>query len=136
MNFFDAVLQSATAELATLRLAGGETLQARVDARSVAAGSTVTLGVRPEDAEVGTATQHVLRTVQWQERLGEATYLYLDSGTPGEPWVVKAPGNTFAKAGERVSLSLPAHHLHVFDAGGHAVPRTIADADLRVSESV
>ena len=135
MNFFDAVLQAAGDDTATLRLAGGETLQARVDARSLAVGSTVTLGVRPEDAEVGTGTQHVLRSVQWQERLGEATYLYLDSGTPGEPWVVKAPGNAFAKAGERVALSLPPQHLHVFDAKGIAVPRTIADAELRVSQA-
>ena len=87
---------------------------------------------RPECQLV--ATQHVLRTVQWQERLGEATYLYLDSGTPGEPWVAKAPGNSFAKAGERVALSLPPQHLHVFDAAGLAVPRTIVDADLRVSQ--
>ena len=136
MNFFDAVLQSATPELATVKLAGGEVLQARVDARSVPAGGTVTLGVRPEDAEVGTGAQHVLRTVQWQERLGEATYLYLDSGVSGDPWVVKAPGNAFAKAGERVALTLPAQQLHVFDAAGIAVPRTIADADLRVSEAV
>ena len=136
MNFFDAVLESATAEAATLRLAGGESLQARVDARSLAIGSAVTLGVRPEDAEVGTPTQHVMRTVQWQERLGESTYLYVESGTPGAPWVIKAPGNAYAKAGERVALSLPPQHLHVFDSKGIAVPRTIADADLRVSQAV
>ena len=135
MNFFDAVLESATAEAATLRLAGGESLQARVDARSLAIGSAVTLGVRPEDAEVGTPTQHVMRTVQWQERLGESTYLYVESGTPGAPWVIKAPGNAYAKAGERVALSLPPQHLHVFDSKGIAVPRTIADADLRVSQA-
>ena len=136
MNFFDAVLESATAEAATLRLSGGESLQARVDARSLATGSAVTLGVRPEDAEVGTPTQHVMRTVQWQERLGESTYLYVESGTPGAPWVIKAPGNAYAKAGERVALSLPPQHLHVFDSKGIAVPRTIADADLRVSQAV
>ena len=59
-----------------------------------------------------------------------------DSGVSGDPWVVKAPGNAFAKAGERVALTLPAQQLHVFDAAGIAVPRTIADADLRVSEAV
>jgi multiple sugar transport system ATP-binding protein len=135
MNFLDATLQSATEEVATLRLAGGETLQARVDARAVPAGGPVTVGVRPEDAEVGTAAQHVLRSVQWQERLGEATYLYIDSGVAGDPWVVKAPGQAFAKAGERVALSLPPQHLHVFDAAGLALPRTVVDAELRVSQA-
>jgi multiple sugar transport system ATP-binding protein len=134
MNFFDAVLQSATEAVATVRVAGGETLQARVDARAVPVGSAVTLGVRPEDAEVGTATQHLLRGVQWQERLGEVTYLYIESGTPGDPWVVTAPGPASARAGERVALSLPPQHLHVFDAQGLAVPRAVADADLRVSQ--
>ena len=119
--------------LPALKLPSGETLQARVDARKLSPGSPVTLGLRPEDAEVGTHTQHLVRPVQWQERLGESTYLYIDSSVPREPWVVKAPGNTFAKAGERVAISLPAQHLHVFDAQDLAVPRTVIDSDLHVN---
>ena len=133
MNFFAATLQAATPEMATLTLPTGETLQARVNAQALPIGAPVTLGLRPEDAEVGNATQHVLRNVQWQERLGESTYLYLDSGVTSDPWVVKAPGNSFARAGERVALSMPAQHLHVFDAGGLSMPRTIASQDLSLS---
>jgi multiple sugar transport system ATP-binding protein len=133
MNFFEGTLQSATAEEATVALATGEVLQARVNAQALATGAPVTLGLRPEDAEVGTATQHVLRNVQWQERLGESTYLYLDSGVSSDPWVVKAPGNSFAHTGERIALSMPANHLHVFDARGIAMPRTIASHDRSLS---
>ena len=136
MNFIDGTLESAGTELATVRLAQGELLQIRVNASALAVGSAVSLGLRPEDAEVGTATQHVLRTVQWQERLGESTYLYLDSGTPSDPWVVKAPGNAFARAGERVAVSLPPQHLHLFDAQGRAVERTVANEDLLLSAAV
>lgn len=136
MNFIDGTLQATTPEVATVALANGEQVQARVNATHLAVGAKVCLGLRPEDAEVGTATQHVLRTVQWQERLGESTYLYLDSGTPSDPLVVKAPGNSFARAGERVALSMPAQHLHLFDADGLALPRTIANEDLSLSAPV
>ena len=133
MNFIEGILEAVNPETAVVKLSSGESVQARVNAQSLAIGSAVTLGLRPEDAEIGTSTQHVLRTVQWQERLGESTYLYLESGIAADPWVVKAPGNSFARAGERVALSMPAQHLHLFDAQGLALPRTIANEDLALS---
>lgn len=136
MNFIEGKLLAANSESATVSLATGESITARVDARAIAVGSPVSLGLRPEDAEVGTSTQHVLRNVHWQERLGESTYLYLDSGVVGDPWVVKAPGNSFAKAGERIALSMPAQHLHLFDIHGLAAARTIANEDMLLSAPV
>jgi multiple sugar transport system ATP-binding protein len=133
MNFLNAQLLSADAEQASFKLVSGETLRASVDARKLAPNSPVTLGIRPEDAAVGTSTQHLIRPVQWQERLGESTYLYIDSDVPRQPWVVKAPGNAYAKAGERVAISVPAHHLHVFDDNELALPRTVEDSDLHVN---
>ena len=130
MNFLEGTLIAATPDVATVQLTGGESIQARVNAMAVPLHSAVTLGLRPEDGEVGTATQHIARAVQWQERLGETTYLYLDSGVRGEPWVVKAPGNSYAKTGDRLALSLPPQHLHLFDALGHALARTVANEDL------
>jgi multiple sugar transport system ATP-binding protein len=132
MNFFPATLVEAGELMATVRLPSGEVLQARVDARQLAAGSTVAIGIRPEHAEVGMATQHVIRPVQWQERLGDSTYLYVQSGGV-EPWVVRAPGNAVAQADERVPLALPAEHLHVFDAEGRSVLRTVTDTELPVA---
>ena len=130
MNFLEGTLIAATPDTATVQLTGGESLQARVNAMAVPLNSAVTLGLRPEDGEVGTTTQHIARPVQWQERLGETTYLYLDSGVQGEPWVVKAPGNSFAKTGDRLAWSLPPQHLHLFDAKGHALARTVSNHDL------
>lgn len=135
MNFVEGLLTAATPEVATVNLAGGESLQVRVNATRLATGSPVTIGLRPEDAEIGTGSQHVIRAVQWQERLGESTYLYLDSGVPGAPWVVKAPGNSFAKAGERMAMSLPPQHLHLFDADGRALERTVANEDLPLASA-
>jgi len=130
MNFLAATLRAATPELATVELASGEQLQARVNAQALPLGSAVTLGLRPEDASIGSGSQHILRSVQWQERLGESTYLYLDSGVSGAPWVVKAPGQASARTGERLAMTLPPWHLHLFDAQGLAMERTVANEEL------
>jgi multiple sugar transport system ATP-binding protein len=136
MNFVEGQLIAATPDTAHVSLSSGESLQVRVNATRLPIGSPVSIGVRPEDAEVGTASQHVIRAVQWQERLGESTYLYLDSGIAGAPWVVKAPGNSFAKAGERVAMSLPPQHLHLFDADGRALERTVTSEDLPLASAL
>jgi multiple sugar transport system ATP-binding protein len=136
MNFVEGQLIAATPDTAHVSLSSGESLQVRVNATRLPIGSPVTIGVRPEDAEVGTVSQHVIRAVQWQERLGESTYLYLDSGVAGAPWVVKAPGNSFAKAGERVAMSMHPQHLHLFDAAGRALERTVTNEDLPLASAV
>jgi len=130
MNFLPGTLLAADAGCARVQLASGEQVQASVDARRLAPGAPVTLGIRPEHALPGSATQPLLRELQWLERLGEATYLYLDSGTAGQPWVVKAPGPANAEPGQRLAVSLPAGALHLFDEQGLAVPRCLAEADL------
>jgi multiple sugar transport system ATP-binding protein len=134
MNFLPATLVAATPTLATLQLPTGEQIRADVDARRLPPGAPCTLGIRPEHAEPGnrdaTGSQHLVRDLLWLERLGEATYLYLDSGTPGEPWVVKAPGPTTARPGQRVPVHLPAGALHLFDAEDQALPRCTATVDL------
>ena len=147
MNFLPGTLLQADPDAALVRLASGETLRAAVDARTLAVGSPVTLGLRPEHAEpVGAGSgQHLVREVRWQERLGESTYLYLDPGLPVAPgaagaaapgeaaaphWIAKAPGHARATAGQRLAISAPPAALHLFDAQGRAVPRCVADADL------
>ena len=132
MNFLPATLLAARPGSARLQLAGGEQIDAAVDAQGQAPGAPLTVGIRPEDAQIGNATQSLVRELQWQERLGETTYLYLRSGNEAEPFVVKAPGNWRAAAGQRVAVSIPASALHVFDAAGQALPRCVEDSDLPV----
>ena len=123
MNFLPATLLWAGPGSAELQLPGGERLRAEVDARRLPAGAPVTLGIRPEHAEPGTEGQHLVRELLWLERLGEASVLYLDSGSPGQPWVVKAPGPATARPGQRVPIRLQAAALHLFDADDQALPR-------------
>ena len=76
-----------------------------------------------------------MREVRWQERLGEATYLYLESGAPQASWIVKAPGHAYARPGQRVAVGLPPGALHLFDAQGHALTRCAPDADLQLPQA-
>ena len=129
MNFLAGHLEQAAAGCAKVRLACGTLLVADVDARHLAIGSTVTLGIRPEHGHVGSTTQHLVREVQWQERLGDSTYLYLDAGVNHAPMVVKADGRASARPGHRLPLALPAQHLHLFDADGWAAERCVDVTD-------
>jgi multiple sugar transport system ATP-binding protein len=135
MNFMPATLVSASTRAARVKLDSGEQLDAAVDAQSQAPGAKLTLGIRPEDARIGAATQSVVREVQWQERLGETTYLYLRTGNPTEPFVIKAPGNLHAQAGQRIAVAVPSDALHVFDAAGLALTRCVQDSDLAVPQA-
>jgi multiple sugar transport system ATP-binding protein len=130
MNFLPGVLLEAQPAKASVRLTGGEALDVLVDARRLAPGAPVTIGLRPEHVAFGDPTQSIAREVQWQERLGESTYLFLDSGVRDEPWVVKLPGRAHARPGDRVALGLPPASLHLFDADGLALERTVPEEDV------
>ncbi|MHA7356316.1 ABC transporter ATP-binding protein [Burkholderia pseudomallei] len=125
MNFINAELMDAGEHLAKVRLASGDVLSARVDARVLDPGASLTLGVRPEDLALGTQTQHFVREVMWQERLGEATYVYLNGGDAGSHWIAKLPGTTNVSAGQRLPLSVPPDKLYAFDARGNALRRCL-----------
>jgi multiple sugar transport system ATP-binding protein len=130
MNFLPGTLVRAGSDKAQVRLESGELLDAAVDARRLASGVPVTLGLRPEHAALGNAVQHLVRPVLWQERLGESTALYLDHGVAGSSWVVKAPGNAHAEPGHRIAFGLPPTALHLFDERGLALPRCVPDGDV------
>jgi len=139
MNFMPGTLQAATPELATVQLQSGERLQAAVDARQLPVGSPVTLGIRPEHlnlgANTGAATQGLVREVQWQERLGDATYLYISGESESATWTLKAPGAALATAGHRIAIEVPAQELHLFDAQGMAVPRCMRATEMPIPQA-
>ena len=126
MNFAAATLVDASSERATLQLRTGERLEANIDARGHSQGAALTIGIRPEDAEIGGEGSRLHRDVRWQERLGEATYFYVDAGEGRDNWVIKAPGHFSARPGERLGISIPRDRVHVFDESGKALLRIFA----------
>jgi multiple sugar transport system ATP-binding protein len=126
MNFLPATLVSCTGHEATLQLQSGESLRAAVDASALAAGASVTVGIRPEHVVMhGDAGQSLNGVVSIVERLGTTTYLYLERHGAQE-FVAQAGADSTAKVGDRLPLGVPASALHVFDPRGDALPRTVA----------
>ena len=111
---------------AVVQTAGGE-IRAAVDARHVAAGAEVTLGVRPEHVQLGGdgPGAQLSATVQHVERLGDVSLLYVDVGSPPVPFTVRVEGSVRPTAGTGMTLRLRPEDLHLFDAGGLACQRTV-----------
>ncbi len=133
MNFLAGTFVDCTESVAQVKLASGEVIRSAVDARALRSGQAITVGIRPEHARLDTGIQHIVRDVQWQERLGESTFLYLKSGDIGDPLVVKAEGLARAEPGNRVPMALPEQHCHLFDEQGLAMKRTVREADIPVA---
>jgi ABC-type sugar transport system ATPase subunit len=59
------------------------------------------------------------------EKLGESSLLYL-SLSEGTPTItLKVEGTTLLQVGENVRVHIAAQDLHLFDAEGEALPRTV-----------
>ena len=126
MNLLPGKLLGAEAGHALVEVVG-QTLRVAVDARSVAAGGSVQVGIRPEhivvaDSGEGAALSATLLHV---ERLGDASLLYVNVG-PGLPTMtVRAEGSVTRPAGTALTLRLMPDALHLFDAAGQACLRTV-----------
>ena len=125
MNFIEATLVSATAAEATVRLDDGATVRTAVDATSQAAGSRLTLGVRPEHLQAGTddVPNALLGQVQVAEHLGDVTYLYAQVQGAAAPVVVRAAPENPLAPGQTAHMALPPSRCYLFDADGQALPR-------------
>jgi multiple sugar transport system ATP-binding protein len=139
MNFANASVLAIQDASLRVKLSSGEELDAHVKGARLKVGDSVVVGVRPEHMVLGSQTQSITRPVMWQEHLGEATYMYLDfeqknaGATTDDAWMIKVPGHSNSQAGDRVTVSLPAAAMHVFDKDGIALERSISDGELKAS---
>ena len=126
MNLLPGKLVSAEAGHARVEVAG-QVLTAAVDARAVAAGSAVQIGVRPEHMAVADSGEGAAlpATLLHVERLGDSSLLYVNVG-PGLPTMtVKMDGSVSRAAGSALTLRLVPEALHLFDSAGQACVRTV-----------
>jgi multiple sugar transport system ATP-binding protein len=127
MNFVTGELVAAEASRATIRLAGGATVHADVDATSAAPGTRITLGIRPEHIRLNGAggDSSISGPISHIERLGEASYIYLQVAGVDGFMTVRQEGDARAAQGESLSVGLAARNCHLFDAEGRAFERII-----------
>ena len=127
MNFLPAKVVRSDGHLLWVELQDGVALEAAVEPTALAAGASVTLGIRPEHVEVVSAPgPNVMNaTVVATEHMGDATYLYLSA--PGlEQMVVRTDPDNALNSGDTAWLHVPTSRAHVFDSQGNAVPPRIS----------
>ncbi len=108
---------------ATVTPTNGNPINVNLPVMADAVGSNGTLGIRPEDFEIGNEnTAIVSGDIDIVEVLGEFTMIYVDCGLV-EPVLAKLDGNVPAKIGDRVHLTAPIAKLHLFDSNEQAFRR-------------
>jgi multiple sugar transport system ATP-binding protein len=124
MNFIDCALESAGPGMAQVRLAGGDSVQVRADARALEAGASLTLGIRPEHLLAVPANAHGAQAqVQLAEHLGDRTFLYVGlPGTPGNLTISADPAIQLG-TGDGARLEFPPERCYLFDSAGQTLPR-------------
>jgi len=126
MNILPGRLVRAEADHAVVDVRG-EHVRVAVDARAAAAGSEVSLGIRPEhlvESEAETSSPLPV-TLRHMERLGDASLLYL-AVQPDAPLItMRVEGTAPHETGERITLRVRATQCHLFDRAGKAFRRTV-----------
>ncbi|NLV10093.1 sn-glycerol-3-phosphate ABC transporter ATP-binding protein UgpC [Halomicrobium mukohataei] len=99
----------------------------------------VTLGVRPEDIEVGTdepGSHTYSAVVEVVEPMGDENTVYLrfESAPEGETFIATIDGLQQAAVGDRVTVSIPEETIHLFDGrSGEAVHNRRLDMNDEIS---
>ncbi|URM25918.1 sn-glycerol-3-phosphate ABC transporter ATP-binding protein UgpC [Pseudomonas frederiksbergensis] len=121
MNFLSARLQAPGETSLVDTLVWGIT-SLPFDSSNLAAGTTLSLGIRPEHMSLTAADGTAGVVVTAVEYLGSETYVHLDTGHD-EPMICRCEVNAGWQAGDRVELQLDIGNLHLFDADGTALKR-------------
>jgi multiple sugar transport system ATP-binding protein len=133
MNFVQATLAEASAGHALVRLRDGECIRCDVDAGGAKAGAAVTLGVRPEHFHAGGNVNTIAATVTFVESLGGRTQAYCDFPGVEDALTCDFDGRTRLKAGQKLTLGIPADAAYLFDADGRAFRRHVRAEEAAVA---
>jgi multiple sugar transport system ATP-binding protein len=128
MNFIDAELVSAAPDHAVVKVAGGVELRCEVNATSARVGDKLTLGIRPEHFQNGASanTNELRAKVTFVESLGSATQAYCDFPGVDGGITCELGSRASVRAGDELTLGVPAGLTYLFDASGRALPRLCA----------
>ncbi|HLD68203.1 MAG TPA: sn-glycerol-3-phosphate ABC transporter ATP-binding protein UgpC [Pseudomonas sp.] len=105
------------------------------DSSALAAGSPLSLGVRPEHLSLQAADGTAGLVVVGVEYLGCETYVHLDVGQD-EPLICRCGANASWRHGDRAELRPDIGNLHLFDADGKALPHRPMASDASQPDAV
>lgn len=119
MNIFAAAVDDG----GRAKLADGRSIALPALATPLAAGTPVSIGIRPEDIGIGAAPVALAYTISFVERLGGLATVHLDAGDGGETIACQLRDDGSLREGDQIMAAMPPHRLHLFDTEGRALPR-------------
>jgi len=119
MNFVSGVLKESNGTSSKVQLPDEQIVQLPFDTQRAAAGSQVTIGLRPEDLNKSQGEFSLPLQVEVAERLGGTTYLY-GSCSGVNNFVVQRDGVDTTTSGQQVDIAVDASTVHLFDNDGLA----------------
>ncbi|MGM9513988.1 ABC transporter ATP-binding protein [Roseateles sp. DB2] len=129
MNFIAGEIAAIEPGHADVRLAGGLTMRALVDASRAQVGDKVTLGIRPEHIRTSGEGNQLETTVTFVESLGGTTFAYCPFPGIEEALTCQFEGRNGCdrlRSGDQLKLRFPPEALYLFDAEGQALRRLAA----------
>jgi alpha-glucoside transport system ATP-binding protein len=123
MNIIPATI-SQTGAATRVTLTGGKSVTLDIPTAGSEKDKRASFGVRPEDLQVASGDDYLFEgEVALVEALGEVTLLYIEGLVPGEPIIVKLPGITDIRKGQKMRFAADRSKLHLFDAEGYTYRR-------------
>jgi multiple sugar transport system ATP-binding protein len=129
MNFLPVTCKSVSDAGVEIDYRGQKALLP-VTPRGDIAGTTLTLGVRPEHILTGSGDLTLTITPSVIERLGAHTIAYASLGGGGENYCAMLPGNVAIRADDQVKTGVRAADCHLFDENGIAFERRVEMTDI------
>ena len=126
INLLPVEIVKTGGEETLLRLPDGEMLYAAIDTSAAKPGDAATLGLRPEQIELGGSDGFEV-TVRFAEELGVLTFAYVEMAGMEGTLTVQLPGRTHLTVGSRIRLSAPPEAAYLFDTEGRAFERKAQD---------
>lgn len=114
------ILAATVVEGGQARLADGRCIALPPLAAPLAKDAPLSVGIRPEDVEIGVAPGALPFSIGFVERLGGLATVHLLAGD-GEPIACQLRDDDSLREGETVAALLPPDRLHLFDAAGRAL---------------
>jgi multiple sugar transport system ATP-binding protein len=121
MNFLEVEVKALSGPNLVLTFSSGAIINVPASAEKLDAGECLKLGIRPEHVAMEQEGE-LQGEIDVLEHLGPRAYLHarLRDGTR---LVAQAPGDTLARAGDRVSFRLRLEAAHLFDRSGKLLAR-------------
>ena len=118
MNFFEGKVESVAGGALSISGADFAPFKAAVGNASVAPGSKISVGVRPEHLIAATgAGFRINGTVELVERLGETSYAHVRAAAE-RPLIAEIRGREAPSAGDAIAFGAADRDVHLFDAEG------------------